>query len=63
MTSDEFRRLFNRNRMMSVLLANGERTIAVGLDGDQVIVHGGKRIPLAQLSFSFANLQIEQATE
>lgn len=48
MTADEFRPLFNKDRMLPVLLLDGELTVPVGLNGENVILHGQKgEFPLA----------------
>lgn len=48
MTADEFRAVFSRNNhMLPVTLADGTKTLAVGLNGDKVVLHRHGEAPLA----------------
>jgi hypothetical protein len=50
MTPDEFRHLFAKaDHLLPVHRTNGNEAIAVGLNGDKCVSHGGEEIPLAHL--------------
>lgn len=50
MTSEEFRVLFNRDRMLQVRRVDGASALAVGLNGPSVVLHGGAEIALEHLT-------------
>lgn len=54
MTADDFRSVFNRNRNVAIRKPDGSYTLAVGLNGDQMIIHGGDQVPLAKVRANIA---------
>lgn len=63
MTAEEFCRAFEAtNHMLVVRFLNGHEAIAVGLNGDLVVMHDGEQVPVDQLAIDADGLCLRVAS-